>query len=215
MIDTNKNLIEYLTQIDKLQGIIYENLMNTFNELDDITYLDSEEIESIDNISHFKHIVLSWLTKSTDFMNGEKFKIACITCRAVRILGLLKYVISNNFLSDDERKSALGQVFIEYRIEEKYTNDYHNTMTKIKGEILKYITSKQLRKRFYLNDFCLQLLNKEKKLLTATFVDDINIIVPDWLNNMNKEELESFASQIIEYLNSSNYQMFYGMVKDK
>lgn len=210
-----QKLANYITQIDQLQGLIYQNLMDTFNDISSIRNEDLDNLGNISNLQQLKHTVLSKINKSTEFINGPKFRIACITCKAVRIIGLLKYTISSKYLSDEEKVKFVGQVITDYKIEKKYTEDFYNLTKEAKEEITKFITNKQLRKKFHLNDFCLQILNQEQKLISQTFPEDKEINVPEWLETLNQKELEEFVNTVIELLENKDYEAFLKLTECK
>ncbi|MGD9581164.1 MAG: hypothetical protein AB7V50_07310 [Vampirovibrionia bacterium] len=201
------NLTENLKNIDKLQGLIYQNLMKTFNELTENDE-DYSDIGNITNVQKLKHVILSRLKTTTTYVNSSEFRVACVTCKAVRILGLLKHEIATKYLSEDEQKSALGEVISDYKVDKKYTESFYNTTQELKNNITKFISSKPLRKQFQLDNFTLMLIAKEKKLIEECFPADKEITSPEWIKELSEKELSDFASQVVDYLQKEDYEAF-------
>lgn len=210
----SETFINHLKNINQLQGLIYQNLMETFNNLSENTP-DYSDIGNITNVKQLKHLILSRLKTTTTFINSPQFKVACITCKAVRILGVLKYEIASSYLSDEQQQSALGEVISDYKVDKKYTENFHNAVCELKTNISKFISSQALRKQFILNNFCIQLLNKEKKLLEETFPENKNIAPPEWIKVLTQEELDKMTQQIIVFLENKDYEGFLKLTENK
>lgn len=201
------NFTEDIKNIDKLQGLIYQNLMTTFNLLKE-NEEDYSDIGTISNVQKLKHIILSRLKTTTSFVNSKEFMTACITCKAVRILGLLKHEIASKYLSEKDQVAALGEAITDYKVDKKYTDNFYNTTQELKNNITKFISSKPLRKQFQLNNHCLQLIAKEKKLLEESFPEDKEINTPEWIKDLSEKDLCDFTTQIIEFLQKEDYEGF-------
>lgn len=210
----SQNFTETIKNIDQLQGLIYQNLMATFNELNE-NEDNFSDIGTIANVQKLKHIILSRLKTTTNYVNSEEFKVACITCKAVRILGLLKHEIASKHLSKQDQIGALGEAITDYKVDKKYTENFFNTTQELKSNITKFISSKPLRKQFQLNNACLQLIAREKKLIEESFPEDKEINAPEWIKEFSEEELSTFATQVVEFLENKDYEGFRKFVEQK
>lgn len=210
----SENFIEYIKEIDKLQGLVYQNLMSTFNELEESVNTDFDNFGNITNIQQMKQVVLSRLKVATNLVNSPGFKKACITCSAVRVLGLIKYKISSEYLTEEQQVSSLGEVVTDYKIDKKYTEKFYETINELKNNISKFISSKPLRKQFILDNFCIQHLKKEKSSIDKTYSSNNEIIAPEWLTNFGKDDFDNFIKQVIELLNQEDYEGFNKLIVD-
>lgn len=208
-----QEFINHLKRIDNLQGLVYQNLMEAFNDLTNVVKSDFDDISNIGNVQQLKHLILSRLKNSTAYINSPKFRVACITCSAVRILGLLKYELSSKYLSEDDHVQALGQIITDYKIDKKYTEQFYNTIIELKGNISKFISNKQLRKQFHLDDFCIQLLSKEMKAIEESFPEGNEINPPAWIKELNKEDLNALTQKAIEILENEDYDGFLKLIR--
>ncbi|MEW5818646.1 MAG: hypothetical protein AB1782_00515 [Cyanobacteriota bacterium] len=210
----SQEFINHIKNIDNLQGLIYQTLMETFNELNE-TSSDFDDMGNISNVKQLKHMILSKLKATTVFINSTKFKNACITCKAVRILALLKHQIATQYLNEADQSSTLGEILTDYKLDKKYTETFNETVQVLKGNITKFISSKSLRKQFQLNTFCIQLLGKEKKLIEETFPENKEINPPEWIRSLSKEELSELIIKSIEYLQNKDYEAFNKLTAEK
>ena len=116
--------IDNIKNIDKLQGLVYQNLMTAFNNLEKNVNINFDDAPNVDNVQKLKQIILTRLKTSVNYINSQEFKTACITCSAARILGLLKYRISTEFTSEEDRIKATGEAVVDHKIDKKYTTRF-------------------------------------------------------------------------------------------
>ena len=207
---------EHLKQIEQLQGSTLQILMQAFNELGEIeSNFTNIDTSSVSSTKQLKHLILSTLRTSIQYVNGPNFRQACICCKAIRILAILKQHIAYNYITEKERVELLGEAIIEHKIDKKYTGDFYGATQALKNVILKFISSQALRKQFQISGFCIQFLQNEKKYLEANFPDNAEIIMPQWIKDFTEQELDDFSSQVVQLLGKNDYEAFNKYVKEK
>jgi hypothetical protein len=182
--------------------------MGSFNELEKSVNLDFDDTAHMESLQKLKQVILTRLKSGLIYINTREFYIACITCSAARILGLLKYKISKDFLSEEEQVEAIGEAITDYKLDKKYTDRFYEIINSLKEHISKFLSSKNLRKQFQINSQCLQHIKKEKSAIDQTLPTETEVKLPEWLETMTEEELNIFAEKVIELLNNNQFDEF-------
>lgn len=202
----SEKLLENIKELDKLQGIIYQNLMTTFNNLEIALNFDFESKKNIGNVQELKHIVLAGLNKGISYLNSAEFKNACITCSVVRLIAISKYIILKDFLETDNPDNSIKDTLQELNLDKKYTQRFFEAINEQKVQVSKFITNNNLKKRFLIDNFCVQHVKKEKMAVEYTFPENGNINIPEWAKDIKEEALENITSQLIELIKKEDYE---------
>lgn len=209
-----KEFQECLKNIDSLQGTLLQNLLDTFNEIveHDQGY---EDLVNISNVQQLKATILGRLKKSVQMVNSESFLNACLSCKAMRILALLKFIIATEHLKDEDIEAILGESISDYKLDRRYTETFDQFVKDLKGNISKFISSKPLRRQLILDNKVIKFISTEKKALEEAFPDNEKISPPTWITELSPEELLDFGNKTVQLIKENNFKDFATFCEDK
>lgn len=209
----SENFALTIKKIDALQGHIYQTLMDAFNELSEIYHEDPKQmVGNVQNMAALKVAILGALKKPLDYINADKFWIACLTCSTLRLFGLLKYVILKKHLTNEDLEKYLGEIKVEYKVDKKYTEYFYDCIEGLKTNISQIITNKNLRKKYTIDRKCLTHLAQEKKALAESYGSDTSIHVPEWLDAFDEASLLEFSEQLITAYDKKDFVMLKNII---